>query len=339
MRSLLLTSAILIAAVGAPSRAKADDRAMAEQAFQEGRSLMAAGKVAEACPKFAAAAKLSPTAGVRLNLADCYAKLGKTASAWANANEALAFAEYAGDSAAADLARARMAALKPNLCYLTIAVSRETAPQGIEVSLDDEKISDAAWGAPFPVDPGLHKVTARAPGHKPSMKIVVMEAGVPSTVSVPVLVAEHLAEQPAEAPAPIAVLQVSQSQVGAEGAVTGGGWSRGTAHTLALVSGGTGLLGIAVGTGFGVDAISKKSGYQQQQVNGQCVKESCVTLSTEAVNAATASTIGFVVGGALAATGVVLWLTAPKRGSDASTVAVVPMVGAQSMGAGVLGSW
>jgi hypothetical protein len=334
MRSLLLTSAILIAAVVLPLSARADDRAIAEQAFQEGRDLMAAGKVAEACPKFAAAAQLSPTAGVRLNLADCYAKLGNTASAWANANEALAFAEYAGDSAAADLARARMAALKPNLSYLTIAVSRETAPRGTEVSLDDEKISDAAWGAPFPVDPGLHKVTARAPGHKPSTKIVVMEAGVPATVSVPVLVAEH----PAEAPARVAVLKVSRSQVEPEG-VSGGSWSRSTAHTLALVSGVTGLLGIAVGTGFGVDAISKKSGYQQQQVNGQCVNESCVTLSTEAVNAATASTVSFVVGGLLVATGVVLWLTAPEKGVEGHTVAIVPMAGLQTMGAGLSGSW
>jgi thioredoxin-like negative regulator of GroEL len=66
----------------------ADDRAIAQQVFQEARELMAAGKFVEACPKFAAAAQLSPTAGVRLNLSDCYAALGKVASAWGKADEA-----------------------------------------------------------------------------------------------------------------------------------------------------------------------------------------------------------------------------------------------------------
>jgi hypothetical protein len=333
MRSLLLSSVIVIAAVLGPSKARADDRAVAEQVFKEGRDLMAAGKVAEACPKFAAAAQLSQTAGVRLNLADCYAKLGKTASAWGKADEALTLAERAGDKAAADLARDQMAALKPTLSYLTIAVSKETAPQGMEVAVDDEKIPDAVWGTAFPVDPGLHRVTAKAPGRKRSTKMVLMEAGAPSTVSV--LEAEHTAE----APPPSVVLPVSRSQVGAESAVSGSGWSRGTAHTLALVSGGAGLVALAVGTGFGFDAISKKSDYQQHQVNGQCIDEQCVTLSTEAVNAATASTIGFVVGGLLAATGVVLWLTAPGKDAEGHAVAIEPLAGAQGAGAGLSGSW
>jgi hypothetical protein len=296
---------------------------------------MAAGKVAQACPKFAAAAQLSETAGVRLNLADCYAKLGRTASAWAKADEALTFAERAGDSAAAGLARDQMASLKPSLSYPTITVSRESPPQALEVALDGQKIPDAVWGTPFPVDPGVHEVTASAPRRKPwSTKTTVMEAGARSSVSVPTLEAERTEE----ASPPHAALQASTPRASSD-AVSGGGWSRGTAHVLALVSGGAGLAALAVGVGFGVDAIAKKSEYQQHQVNGRCIDEQCVSFSTEAVNAASVSTIGVVVGGLLAAGGAVLWLTAPGRDSEGRTAAIVPLVGPQGVGAGLTGSW
>ena len=89
---------------------------------------------------------------------------------------------------------------------------------------------------------------------------------------------------------------------------------------------------------FGIDAALKKSQYQSLQVNGQCSAQ-CVSLSTDAVNAATGSTVGFVAGTVLAAAGVVLWLTAPGQGSDGSAVAVVPIVGARSFGAGLTGNW
>jgi hypothetical protein len=239
MRSLPLLSIVMLAVL-VPSKARADDRAIAEQAFQEGRELMAAGKVAQACPKFAAAAQLSQTAGVRLNLADCYVKLGKTASAWAKADEALSLAERTGDSAAAALARDQMSSLKPSLSYLTIDVSKESAPRGMEVTLDGEKLPNAVWGTPFPVDPGVYQIAVRAPGRKPwSTKTTVMDARAHASVSVPALASADTAG----VPAPVAS-QPSGSQVGADVATSGGVWSRSTAHTLAFVSGGAAIVAL-----------------------------------------------------------------------------------------------
>jgi len=331
MRPFSLTPAIVAAAVLAGSMAKADDRAIAQKVFQEGRALMAAGKLAEACPKFAAAAQLSPTAGVRLNLADCYAKQGKTATAWAKADEALAVAERTGDSAAAGLARDQLAALQPDLDYLTIAVARESAAAGLEITLDGEKIPEAAWGTALPVDPGEHEVAARAPRHTPwSTKTTVTGKAARSSLAVPVLVADETAETPATPGA---------LQVGAplpEQPVAGGGKGRATAHALALVSGGLGLVGLGIGSAFGLDAASKKSQYQGDEVNGRCVTEACVTTSKDAESAATVSTIAFLAGGVLAAAGAVVWVTAPR---DERTLAIVPMAGPQGMGAGVSGTW
>ncbi len=336
MRSLVLTSIVTLTTVALPSTASADDRAVAQQVFQEGRELMAAGRVAEACPKFAAAAQLSQTAGVRLNLAECYGKLGKTASAWVKINEALALAERSGDSVAASVARAQISALRPNLSYLTITVAPGTAARGLEVDLDGEKIPDAAWGTAFPVDPGEHEVSAQAPARSPwSTKTTVSGAGARATVSVP----ELPNEETRAVPVPGAPVGAAVSVTTTAGSAPAGGGERSPMRMLAVVSGGLGVTGLGIGAIFGLAASAKKSAYEQHQAHGACLDEECVALSKDALASAGASTLGFVVGGALVVTGAVLWLAAPTTNAERRAVAVVPLAGPHGMGAGVLGSW
>jgi hypothetical protein len=228
-----------------------------------------------------------------------------------------------------------MSSLKPNLSYLTIDVSKEPAPRGMEVTLDGEKLPNAVWGTPFPVDPGVYQIAVRAPGRRPwSTKTTVMEAGAHATVSLPALVLDDVAG----VAVPLAS-EPSRSQAGADVATSGSGWTRSTAHTLAFVSGGAAIVALGIGTGFGVDAISKKSQYQQHQVNGRCIDEQCVTLSTEAVSAAAGSTVSFVIGGVLVAAGAVLWFTAPGADAEGPKVAIMPMVGPEGAGAVFSGSW
>ena len=157
-------------------------------------------------------------------------------------------AERVGDSAAISVAHNQMSALHPKLSYLTFVVATETAPRSLEVVLDGEKIPPAVWGTALPVDPGEHAVTARAPGRLPfSTHTTIAGAGVRATVSVPVLSVAP------EAPA----AQLPASTRGANpdptepGGSSEGGWSRSTARTLALVSGGLGIVGLGVGAGFG----------------------------------------------------------------------------------------
>jgi hypothetical protein len=338
MRFLRLSPAIVAGALLIGPVARADDRAIAQKLFAEGRALMAEGKVAEACPKFAAAAQLSPTAGVRLNLADCYARLGKTAAAWAKADEALAIAERAGDSAAARLAHDRLAALQPDLDYLTISVARESTVEGLEVTLDGEKIPGAAWGTALPIDPGEHEVAVQAPGHKPwSTKTTVTGKAQRSNIAVPALVAEETTEPPVPTAAPQPARPQVETPTVAVQPVTDGDRGRGLAHALGLVGAGLGFVGLGVGTAFALEASSKKSQYQQEQLDGHCVTEGCVSLSKDAVSAANASTVAFLVGGALAAAGALVWFTAPA--DEGRTVGVVPAAGPQSLGAVVSGTW
>src|SRR5436189_4245413 len=85
---------IAAALMGLSARAIAGPPA-AEALFQEGRQLLEAGQVDEACLRLAESYWQEPASGTLLNLARCHQAQGKIATAWA---------EYA---AAARLSRAQ----------------------------------------------------------------------------------------------------------------------------------------------------------------------------------------------------------------------------------------
>jgi len=293
--------------------AKGDDRATAQELFTQGRTLMSAGSFAEACAKFEGAAELSPTAGVRLNLAECYAKLGRTATAWARYEEAVTMALRSGDAAAAAIARARQAELRPVLAFLDVSVSEAAA--GTEIVRDGEKVPRAAWGVAVPVDPGEHEIAATAPGRKPwSIKVTVAPAGAPVTVAVPLL---------AEAADPAVATGTAQDT----GVFAGPGR---TQRTIAVVAAGLGIVGIGVGSAFGVEMLNKQGDYKQQenQATGKCLNIQCQTLSQDAASAGNAATAALIGGAALASAAVFLWLTAPRT----STLLVVPVAFSRGVG-------
>src|SRR6188508_1232334 len=96
-----LPYSIVLLLVSLVSRAEAQvsgesRRAAAEALFIEGRRLVAEGKTAEGCAKFAESQALDPGVGTLLNLARCYERIGRTASAWTTYREAASRAQAAG---------------------------------------------------------------------------------------------------------------------------------------------------------------------------------------------------------------------------------------------------
>ena len=144
------------AAAAAPTeahRASPADVAAAQALFEQGRSLMARERPQDACPKFEESQRLDPALGTEFNLANCYEKIGKLASAYALYTEVAATARATGQQQREEVARQRAEAVKPKLTKLVIVAPPGSAGQ-LRVERDGREIGEAQWGFPVPVDPG-----------------------------------------------------------------------------------------------------------------------------------------------------------------------------------------
>lgn len=288
------------------------NRAAAEALFNQGRDLMTAGKFTDACPKFEASQQLDPGLGTMLNLAECYEKTGRTASAWAEYREAIPLARAAGSKARLDLATERAQALQERLSTLTIrAMSGDDEGVHLEVRRDGVALQEAELGSPIPVDPGEHVVEAVAPGKQPwSSKVQVTGDAAKVSVEIPKLQTANSDKTQPETTAATPVVTTPPDNTPPASDNTSGSAQR----TTGLVFGGVGVVGIGLGAFFGLQASSKWS-----DAKSKCsdYPYGCSTdasdLRSSANSAGTLSTVAFVAGGALLATGVVLYLTAPTK--------------------------
>jgi serine/threonine-protein kinase len=96
------------------------------------------------------------------------------------------------------------------------------------------------------------------------------------------------------------------------------GGGLGTQKILALVSGGVGVIGVGVGTAFGIIAISKKNNAQSICPGAECPTQAGSSDWSNAGSAGNVSTIGFIVGGIGLAGAAPLWFTAPRGGATSA---------------------
>lgn len=292
----------------------------AEALFEQGMALMEQGRYAEACPKLEACIKLGGGLGARFNLADCYERTGRTASAWRGFLDVAAAAQTAGQAEREGVARSRAAALEPALSMLRIAAPPQTSAPGLTVRLDGVPLPPSALNTPIPLDPGAHRVDADAPGKSPWS----MTLEVPAKPGIEMVRVPDLAPAPASATAPREPSQAESAKRPA------GGF--GAQKIAAVAVGGVGLAGLVIGAVFAVQAKSKRD-----ESFTHCLPEDpnrCSTLGValrdESFVAAHVSTVGFVVGGAALAGGVILYLTAPEPASPEKKASLRASVGRDS---------
>jgi len=307
---------LLVAATAGAQTSGASNRAAAEALFNQGRALAASGRYSEACPKFEASEQLDPGLGTLLNLADCYEKLGKTASAWAEYREAIPLARAAGSKAREDLATQRAKALESRLSLLTIrALGGGADSEGLDIRRDGVPVLPAELGAPIPVDPGPHTVEAAAPGKQKWSSTVHLSDAQKLEVEVPALVAS------AQPKAAAAAAEKPVAAPPAEPAAKSGSGQR----TAAVVVGAVGVVGVGLGTVFGLSASSKwsdaKSGCSAYPYG--CSSEALDARSA-ANSKATISTVAFIAGGVALAGAAVLWFTADSGKEKSVAVGVGP---------------
>lgn len=332
----LLAAALALVLAAAPSFAgpSKQDVAKADRLFKEAKTLMAAGKLAEACPKLEESQSLDPAPGTKFQLAVCYEGTGKPATALAFYNEIAELAKSAGFKDKERFARDRAEALEPKVPRIVIEVGPSSKVSGLAITRDGAAVDEAMFNRPILVDPGQYTIEATAPGKKPFRSTVSVQ-GEGTKVSVPVRLLDAEAfgrrdEVPETAEKPRS--------------------SFGPQRIAATVIGVAGLGGVALGAVFGLDA---KSTYDKAMGDPSLcpTKTTCYPAGKKLVDTAqtdaTISTIGFVAGGVLVAGGIVLFATggpgkpapASGSGSPGASAAIVPVVTGSYGGVSAVGQF
>ena len=319
-----------------PARAEpsAEDKALSSELFKQAKKLLAEGKTAEACAKLEESQRLLPATGTLLNLAICHETLGKTATAYAELGEARARALKDGQKDRVKLADQHIAALEPKLSRLTISVPAEVDVPSLRVFRDGSEVGRAAWGTAMPVDPGEHQIEARAEGKKTWTRSVQVGADADAkSIQLEALESDEppAAEPPPPAPPPPApVLPPPQPVAPKAEHDRGSVPPRGAGddqRTLAYVLGGVGVVGVGVGSYFGLRAYSKWS-----DSDAGCPKDDrCTAAGAQAAKdartAADVSTVSFAIGGAALGAGAFLFFTAEPSQPETAKLWFRPAVG------------
>lgn len=312
-------AAVLAATVALGLHPVRADEAAAVQAFDEGKRLMAEGKVAEACERYAASYREDPQYGALYNLADCHNIVGRVASAWAEFREAERIAREHGDGQREQLAHARAALLEPRL--VRIVVRPPARPiEGLALHLGDQDVT--AWlDVATPIDFGIYTLIADAPGLARWTRYIVAKT---EGERIEIVIPPWLGSDE-----PDAVVDDRR---------------RRRRHHLALVTGGVGLAVIGVGLYYGHEAFTAWDESRAYcDARNVCPTAQGRSLVADAQSAAWKSNllvgagVGALVGSA------VLWLTAPDaEPRDGATRAVTgwsPAIGHGTIGAVMSGQF
>ncbi len=297
----------------------AERAAFAEALFVKAKALMADRRFDEACPMLAESQRIDPGGGTMLTLALCHERQGKTATAWAELEDARARAVKDGEADREALAKEHIAALEPKLTRLTVRIaSAAAATPGLSIRLDGLALERPAWGVAVPVDPGPHRVEAGAPGKRAwAVDVRVGTDGGTVVADVTALADEAViaarAERRSIAPAPPRGVQAR------------------TVIGFSLLGAGAASLG--VGAGYGVVAISKQS-----EAYARCPTSSCADATARRENAAARSAavvadVAVPIGLAAAGAGVIVLVTGRRDPSPRNHPATALRLGVTPGGA------
>jgi hypothetical protein len=280
--------------------ASADSSSVAQALFDRGRRLLEQGDVSAACAMFAESQRVQPAGGTLMNLAACHAREGKTATAWAEFNDALAQAKRDGRNDRVGEAKRQIEQLEPHLARVRIAVG-STAPDGLVLRLDGTVLGLASSGTAVPVDPGPHSVDATAVGRVPWAIAVDVPPHTTVQVDVP-----SLASAPTPTPTPAQA--ADHAPVAPSPEITSP--HERPSRVPAFLIGAIGVVGLGIGIAMDVVASSKHADLVSKCVGGCSSAERGEVSDFYAFRAASA--IAYVTGVLGIAGGATLWLLSPS---------------------------
>jgi len=176
----------------------------------------------------------------------------------------------------------------------------------VTVAMDGAPLTTSLDGRPLSIDPGEHAFRFETAGQPPVDKTLVLREGEKNRV-------ESVTLGPAAPPlSPIASFISTPAAPST--------WN--DRKTIAVVTGGVGVVGVGLGIAWAAFASSAQS-----QEHSNCSPSSCTNRGQAvadydtAQKNATGATIGIIAGAALVAAGVVLWITAPPSAPASSAIA------------------
>lgn len=325
----------------------AADIASARKIGFEGIQLAEKGNCAAAIDKLARAEKLFHAPTTLGRLGECQVLTGKIVEGTENlgrvAREELAANAPAAFVTARARARKQLSAATPKLAHAKIIV-KAPPDATVSVTVDSAPVNAANLGEDRVLDPGPHVVEATAPGYFKAHAEINLQEGGSEQVTLKLIVdpeAARAARVAAATTPPSPSTSSPPSSTPGTDTRSPAAEASGPNRTLAYVVLGVGVVGLGVGTVFGLNAMSKKN-----DLSSACPNKSCRASEQSNIDSAkssgTISTVAFGVGGGAVILGGVLFFTASSS-SSAASAAIPPKLVARPYfdigSAGVVGSF
>jgi hypothetical protein len=339
---LLLVPSLVLAWAPAALALTDEERAAARAAAGQGADAFDAGKWQEAVDLFSRAEALVHSPAHLMFIARAELKLGHWVKAYETFNkvkrEPVAPGAPPALKRAVDDASAELARLEPQLPYVAAKVKN---PSGdVKITMDGSPVPPLLVGLMRPVDPGQHQFQATNGQQTSDVVTVDAKPATKQTVELELKAAAAAPPPPPPGAAPAPVTPVAPvgspappptSDVAPD---SGGGTSSLRIASFGLM--GVGVAGLAVGTVFLL-----KGGGTQKDADALCPTSTCdpakkAEIEKKDADAASQKTIGVIglaAGGALAATGVVLFVLSGNEEKTAHVrPGITPYLGWQTVG-------
>jgi len=298
-----LVTCLSLCSATARADSTAPRREQAAQLLREGNIATAKGRIPEACRFFEQSLSLHRTLSALLHTARCHRAQGRLRVALSELTEAQSRALQDDQRQQAQFASEQARAIAAVLPTLRVVVPDRAIIPGLVIAVDDEELDVGGWNEARPIDPGVIVVVAKAPGRRPWKGGIRVSEGESAILEVPAL---------AELPPNINQASVTFARTRPPF------WdSTRTASALFI---GVGASALSIGGVFGVDALRKRAASDQHCAGSECTDPDGVSLNEKGQASAARADIAFAAGGALVATGIVLWFVADDTDEDPTLI-------------------
>jgi hypothetical protein len=309
--ALALVVSQLAWAPGAHAEQDAATRAAARKLAEDGVAALQSGDAKAAAQKLDKAFRMLMVPSVGLWSGRALIKQGLLVEGMERLLEATRLPS-AGDMAVQDRARAEaekeIEQLRPRIPNLVVALEGASEAE-VTLTLDGKPVPNALVGEDMPLNPGAHRLVGKRGHEEQALDVSLVESE-----RKPVVLRFSDASAADGSPAPPAALSMGDTTRAAADRGESGDIKRPMAY-VALALGGAGL---AVGGVTGVMAMGKRSDLDDSP---SCANDMCLRSVEGDVSSLrtfrTLSTVGFIAGGVLATTGVVLLLTSSSKSEQA----------------------